>query len=310
MVLELASPTGLILRRDAIAAGYDDNCLGRMVRAGAIVRIRQGAYAVAAMWRDLDASGRSLLRSSAVMRQYDDHVALSHDSAALVWDGPQHGLDLERVHLTHFDGGGRTAAGVTHHQGGCRVGDISRADGHWITSPGRTVLDVATLRGVETGVVLGDSLVQRGLTTVSELRALARPMEFWPSTLTQRIVLDLIDGRSESVGETLIRLMCRNMRLPRPELQYEVWAPDGRLVGRCDFVWHDGRLLGEFDGQAKYHRYRREGETIEQAVMREKRREDTMRELTGYRMIRFIWADAYDEERTAARVAGMLSIAA
>jgi hypothetical protein len=313
MVLELLTPGGLLLRRDAIAAGYDDNYLARQVKAGILVRIRQGAYARASIWTPLDERGRHLLLSSAVMLQYDDRVALSHESAALAWDGPQHGLELDWVHLTHLDrytAGGRRSAGVAHHSGACGVGDISRRNEHWITSPGRTLLDVAALRGVEAGVVLGDDLVHRALTTVDELRQLALPMELWPSTLTLRLVLDLIDGRSESVGETLFRLLCRNMRLPRPELQWEVIAPNGRLVGRSDFAWPDRRLLGEFDGRAKYLRLRREGETVEDTVLREKRREDEMREITGYRMIRFVWADLFTPERTAARVRAQLARAA
>ena len=306
MVLELATSTGLILRRDAVDAGYDDNFLRRQVRAGQIVRIRQGAYAVASVWKELDERGRHLLRSSAVMLQYDEHIALSHDSAILAWGGPQHGLDLQDVHVTHFHGGGRRSAGVVHHEGVCRAGDVSRARGHWVTSPGRSVLDVAALRGVEAGVVVGDDLVHRGLTSVEELRMLALPMEFWPDTIRIRLVLDLIDGRAESVGETLIRLLCRNMHLPRPELQFPVIGPDGRLVGRSDFVWHHARLLGEFDGKVKYLRFRRPGETIEEAVLREKRREDAMREVSGYGVIRFTWADAHAQERTAARLDAQL----
>jgi hypothetical protein len=310
MVLELISPDGLLLRRDVIRCGYHDNHLAQLVKARHLVRIRQGAYALRTVWESLDPVGRNLLLSKAVMLQYGDDVALSHGSAALAWSGPHHGLDLERVHLTHFDGGGRRAAGVVHHEGSCSVGDISRLNGHWLTSPGRTVLDVATLHGVEAGVVLGDDFVHRGLTSVAELVQLAGPMEFWPSTIALRIVLDLIDGRSESVGETLFRLLCRNMRLPRPELQWEVFAPDGRLVGRSDFVWHDGMLMGEFDGRVKYHRFRRPGESIEDAVLREKRREDELRELTGYRMIRLVWADLFDAARTAARVRAQLRVAA
>jgi hypothetical protein len=244
------------------------------------------------------------------MLQYDDGVALSHGSAALVWDGPDHGLDLANVHLTHFGGGGRRGAGVVHHRGVCHVGDVSRRDGHWITSPGRTVLDVATLHGVETGVVVGDDFVHRRLTTVPQLRQLATAREFWPSTLALRIVLDLIDGRSESVGESLLRLLFRRLGLPRPELQHEVFGPDGVLIGRSDFWWPDHELLGEFDGKVKYLRHRRPGETVEEAVLREKRREDRMREATGCRMIRFAWADLYQQERTDARLRALMRSAA
>jgi hypothetical protein len=307
MVLELISPDGLVLRRVVIRCGYRDRHLAQLVKGGHLVRIRQGAYALTSIWERLDARGRQLLLSKAVMLQYDDGVALSHASAAQLWGGPGYGLDLARVHLTHFDGGGRRSAGLVHHAGECRVDDISRMNGHWLTSPARTVLDVTALHGVEAGVILGDDFVHRGLTTPDEIRRLAVPMEFWPSTLTQRIVLDLIDGASESVGETLFRLLCRTMNIARPELQWEVVARNGRLVGRSDFVWHFAKTMGEFDGRTKYLESRRPGETIEDAVLREKRREDEMRELTGYRMIRFVWADLFDPMRTAARLRAVLT---
>lgn len=310
MVRELISPDGLLLRREAVAAGYTDRYLSRQIRAGVLVRIRQGAYALASVWATLSPPDRQLLLAQAVMLQYDDGVALSHGSAALVWGGPAHGLDLENVHLTHFGGGGRQAAGVVHHRGACGVVDISRRRGHWITSPPRTVLDIATAHGVEAGVVAGDDFVHRKLTNGPELRHVASQMDFWPGTLTLRIVLDLIDGRSESVGETLFRLLCRRMHLPRPELQKEVIDPGGVFIGRSDFWWPEHGLLGEFDGKTKYLRYRREGESIEEAVLREKKREDRMREVTGWRMIRFVWADLYQPERTSLRLRAQLRAAA
>ncbi|MBZ5739306.1 type IV toxin-antitoxin system AbiEi family antitoxin domain-containing protein [Nocardioides mangrovi] len=310
MVLELITPDGLLLRRDAVEGGYDDNYLARQVKSGFIVRIRQGAYALASVWDIADARKRQWLLSMAAMLQYDDQVALSHDSAAVVWDGPDHGLDLSAAHLTHFDGSGRRSAKLVHHEGGILLDDISRRRGHWITSPGRTVLDVASIRGLETGVVVGDDFVHRGLATVEEMRILAERMDCWPNTLALRLVLDLIDGRSESVGETLVRLLCRNMRLPRPELQWEVRDRRGRLLGRVDFAWPQHQLLGEFDGKAKYLRLRRPGETIEQTVLREKKREDDIREASGCRMIRFTWPDIFRPERTADRLLAMFDAAA
>ena len=98
--------------------------------------------------------------------------------------------------------------------------------------------------------------------------------------------------------------------LPRPELQKEVFGPGGVLIGRSDFWWPEHALLGEFDGQVKYLRYRREGESIEEAVLREKKREDRMREVTGCRMIRFVWADLFHPERTSQRLRAQLRAAA
>jgi len=58
----------------------------------------------------------------------------------------------------------------------------------------------------------------------------------------------------------------------------------------------------EFDGREKYLRFRRDGETIADAVLREKRREERVRELTGWICVRITWADLADPRRVAARI--------
>jgi len=301
---------GLVLRRDAVAHGYNDNFLAREVKAKRLTRIRHGAYARTSVWQEVDTRGRHSLLTDAVVAQYDDGIAISHGSAVLRHGGPDYGLDLARVHLTHFDGGGRRVAGVVHHEGRCGVLDITRSRDHWLTSPARTVLDVAILYGLEVGVVVADDFIRRELTTTEELRQLSEAMKDWPGALILRLVVDLATGKSESVGESLGWLLFRNQRLPRPEQQFEVPHPDGRVAGRTDWAWPKHRLFGEFDGIGKYVRYLREGETVADAVMREKRREDMLRELTGWTFIRLVWGDLFRAEHTARRVVAAMARAA
>lgn len=310
MVFELMSPQGVLLRRDAVAFGYDDNYLARLCRDGSICRIRQGAYAAAATWARLDARARHVLLCEAVMRQYNETIMLSHDSAVLRHGGPDHRLDLSAVHVTHFNGGGRRSAGVVHHIGGCGVLDVTRTGGEWVTSPARTVLDVGALHGLEVGVVVADDFIRRKLTSHEELRQLYSRMNTWSGTLSLRLVIALATGRSESVGESLGWLLFRNQGVPRPVQQFEVFHPSGHLAGRTDWAWPEGRLLGEFDGLGKYLRSRRDAESITDCVMREKRREDLLRELTGWSFIRLVWADLFHPEHTAARVRAALAQAA
>ena len=130
---------GLLLRRTALELGLSDDWLGRMVRGRVLVRIRQGAYADADRWRRLDRVRRHLVLCRAVMLQYDDRVALSHASAHVARGGPDWGLRLETVNITNLFGrGDRTKAGVTHHRGAVRVGDVTRLGDHWATSPARS----------------------------------------------------------------------------------------------------------------------------------------------------------------------------
>jgi hypothetical protein len=303
MVTELTQPGGLLLRRDAISAGYTDKHLRRLVLAGRIERIRQGAYAHSDAWNSLDATGQHDLLSSAVMRQYDDDIALSHGSAVIRVGGPSYKLDLARVHITHL-------AGVAHHKGQCHVEDITRTDDHWMTSPSRTVIDVSLVYGFEVGVVVADDFLRRDLTTKAQLWRMYESMKDWPGALIVRMVIAFSDSRSESVGETLGRLLMRRLGLPTPELQYEVRRPDGSVAGRTDYAWPDHKVLGEFDGKVKYERFLRAGETAADAVWREKRREDELRELTGFAFFRLVWADLFKVEETARRLILLLPMAA
>jgi len=70
-----------------------------------------------------------------------------------------------------------------------------------------------------------------------------------------------------------------------PLLQQEVQV-QGR-VHYSDFEW-DRLVIGEFDGQGKYLNNRRPGERIADAVMREKERENALRDL-GFGVVRWDW---------------------
>ncbi len=308
MVIELIDSHGIVLRREALAAGYDDNALARFVKAGLLTRIRQGAYASTPIWNSLDKRGQHDTLCRAVLKQYDGTVALTHDSAVVRHDGPTHGLVLTDVHLLHLPGstGRRNVAGITHHKGSVRVLDISRKDDAWLTSPARTILDVGMTRGVEAGIVVADDFIRRGLTSKDELWPVYECVKDWPGALILRLVIDRCDGRAESVGETLGRELFRKHLLPMPIPQFEVFRPDGTLAGRTDWAWPERKLFGEFDGKVKYLRFRRQGETVTQAVLREKRREDELRELTDFSFIRLVWADLFCGEQTADRVRAKL----
>ena len=294
---------GILLRRDALAQGVDDNALRRALRAGYIVRIRQGVYVLSERWEVATAVERHTLLLASVRRLYDDTVAASHVSACIEQGGPTWGLDLSSVHVTSLDGTSeRNQAKVIHHRGVCRVGDLTRDDAGWITAPTRTALDTASLAPQEPAVAVLDWFLKSKMTTRDELEVAFAAMKHWPDTLALHRVLQLADGTAESVGETRTRLMLRGQRLPAPVAQMEIWHPSGLLAGRVDFAWPERRVMLEFDGMQKYHRLRREGESIEQMVMREKHREDLLRELTGWLMIRITWADLDRPRTTADRI--------
>lgn len=303
MLAHIADEAGIVLRRDVIALGVDDNFLYRAVRSGELHRLRQGAYVLTTSWLQASRVERHRLLSAAVMRQYGDDVALSHTSACVEQGGPDWGLDLRTVHLTNLLGvGERNAAKVVHHRGTCRVDDVTRSEGFWITSPTRTALDTASIATRQAAVCVLDWYLHQGMTDRDQLEAGFARMKDWPDTLPLHVILRVCDGRSESVGESRTRLLIIDHRLPMPIPQFEIFHPSGLLAGRVDFAWPEHRLILEFDGRQKYLALRRAGETIEEAVLREKAREDRLRELTGWMMIRLTWRDLEHPAATAARI--------
>jgi hypothetical protein len=89
--------------------------------------------------------------------------------------------------------------------------------------------------------------------------------------------------------------------LPQPVLQLDVHDVHGRKLGRSDYSWHGGRLLGEFDGKIKYGRLLKPGESPGDAVFKEKIREDALRD-NGSRVVRWVWAELAQPHRAVERI--------
>lgn len=308
--------TPVMLRRELVRGPYDDRAIARAVQRGELVKVRRGAYVAAAAHSGLDVAGRHGLRARAVVRQAKTTTALSHVSALPFWGCPTWGFDLGSVHLTRSDGrAGRREAGVAQHCGTVLEGDLTERSGVLTTSPARLALEVTMLGRTEAALCVVNDLLHRGLVTMDEIthRYLAavqhggqRGMRHWPHSLTTEHVLRLADGRLESVGESRGLHLLWQAGLPLPVPQWEIRDETGRVVARLDFAWPDLGVWMEFDGKVKYAEHLRPGEDVTAAVLREKRREQEVVELTGWRPIRADWADLAQPTALASRVRRLL----
>jgi hypothetical protein len=300
---------GAFLRREALALGFTDGTLGRALRTGAIVRVRQGAYTFADLWPTHEEE-RHLITVRAVLRQLGSRVAVTHQSAAVLHGFEAWGLPLDRVHVTRLDGGsGRREAGVDHHTGLVLPDDVVTVEGIHTVHPARAALETASQLDVERGLVVADAGMRQQLCTRDELQRQMTLMESWPNSLQLQLVARLADGRSGSVGESRTRYLFWAAGIPSPELQYAIYD-GGSLVGVVDFAWPEHRLLGEFDGKVKYTRLLQEGEQPGDVAFREKQREDRLRDVTGWKMVRITWPMLSRRGETAAYVRSKLSRAA
>jgi hypothetical protein len=282
--------TGVILTREALAAGLSEEDLRRLVTSRTWHRVRRGAYAQTIDWQRWTPEQRHLAAARAVLRAVDQPAVLSHVSAAVALGLPVWGADLREVHLVRpaTRQGARREGGVVHHA-------ASLPDEHWttaaglpVTTPTRTVLDVARAVGFESAVVTADAALHTGVTTRQSLLDLHAAMLDWPGSRAAGRAIAFADGRAESPGESRGRVFCHVHGLPEPLLQVDILDEAGRFVGRVDFLFERQRTIAEFDGRVKYRAG--DGGNPEDIVWREKQREDALRAL-GYEVVRFTWSD-------------------
>ena len=294
---------GLFLRREAVALGYTDRDLAKAVNAEMLARVRHGAYVEHAQWTHLSPMDRHIVRARAVLLSHPSIVALSHVSGALASGLRVWGADLSKVHVARASGGtARRTRDVVHHAGAWSEFAGTRRDGLSVLSPAACGLGLAATNSVEAGLVTLDSILHLGLATADELVETYEHLAPWPHARRLQITTRLAQAGSESVGESRLRYLCWRSGLPKPVLQYPVHDSSGILIGTTDFAWPEHRLLGEFDGKVKFGRYLRPGESPGDAAFREKIREDRLREATGWSMVRFVWANLSEPEKTAARL--------
>lgn len=183
-------------------------------------------------------------------------------------------------------------------------------DGPWLT--GRegarravpvapALLETAASGHVEGGVVAADAALSRGGCSVEDLRRLLDAAPPWSGRGRAAAMVRLVDPRSESVGESRLRLLMVGRGL---SLRSQVRVVDNRsVVARVDFLVGD-RVVVEFDGAVKYA-----GDASGRTLFDEKRREDRLREL-GFEVVRVTWSDLDHPERVLARIGAALSRAA
>ncbi len=305
----LADQRGFFTTADARERGYDDRAVAEQVRSGAWTRFRRGAFAFADQWATQDDEQRHLVRARAVLRSLGSRVALSHVSAALAHGVQVTGIDLGRVHVTRLDAAaGRVEGDVVHHEGHCLTDEVVEVDGMRAVPAVRAALEAGSRAHGGPCLAVLDSLLHQGLATHEELIARYATMQRWPFMRPLQISVRMADGRAASPGESLGRHLFWTGGLPAPQLQYPVHDDVGRLVGTSDWGWPDHALLGEFDGRVKYGRLVRPGQTPGEVVFAEKRREDEMREVTSFGMVRLVWQDYLRPRLTLQRVARQLGL--
>jgi hypothetical protein len=283
---------------ELLAKGLSADRIKALVRKGVLVRAGQGAYVRGALARKVEGSqaGEHALALAAVLVAGQITVVGSHQSAAII-----HGIDLlgrqsPGLTVTHRPGvgSGTGRPGVRVHRAALPENHVTTRGGVAVTSVARTVVDLARTSPFRSGVVAADSALHRQLTTKDELTAVLADCARWPGLARARQVVEFSDALSESVLESLARVVFGEQNIPPPELQQWVGGEDEGVIGRADFYWRRFATIGEADGAVKY------GDP--QRAIAQLRRDARLR-AAGFEVVHFTWDDIL---RTPGHVAASL----
>lgn len=279
MLRMAATHGGVVTTAAARALGWDKRALREAVRSGALHDLGRSLYAVPTPdLQTTEGKHKALCRGGLLL--YPDAV-LSRTSAVLAHELPVHGVDLSRVWLQRavtsevitqsFVIRPKTDATV------CST-DLGSA-----TTPALAIIQMTLDHGIVAGVVAADQALHTAKITSEELRRVAGTVSGWPHSARVTTMLSLMDGRSESVGESRLRIDLSVAGIPVIPQQV-VLDNEKCFVARVDFGVEGTNVLIEFDGLVKY----REGGA--NTLIAEKAREDRLRRL-GYVIVRVTWAE-------------------
>ncbi|MCK8669501.1 hypothetical protein M1M07_00025 [Rhodococcus sp. HM1] len=290
-----------IYRSDLLASGITPDELRQALRSGALTPVAPGAYLRRAEADALDDDARHRVRGRCVQHTLGWDAVLSHVTAALFHGADLWNPDLSRIHITRDRrSGGRRTDNLHVHPAPIAREEIFVVGAAAVTSPARTIVDLARSLPVDEAVIAGDSLLRRYPSALVGIPAALDGAALRAGVASARRVVDFLDGRSESAGESLGRLRLRSAGIPEPSLQRELFTPDGTFVARVDFFWEELGIVGEFDGMGKYGAG--DPESTAESVHREKLREDAIRGL-GFEVVRWTWAELFRFDVVADRFA-------
>ncbi|WP_324014474.1 hypothetical protein [Microbacterium sp. JZ37] len=263
--------------------GRDASVRALRRQVGQTVPMRRGLHVAADDWTRLAPYERYARRVSAAVSALRDPV-LCFESAAVRHALPVFGEPRD-IHLLHMGRGHSYRRGDVLAHTSMAEREIVRVDGVRMTSKLETAIDLARVLPLAFGVAVVDAALRSGLTS-DDLERRIRELPNRRGARLGRAALKAADARSESVLESVSRVVLELLGFESPEPQVE-FVVNGR-VRRVDAWWRSVRVIGEADGRAKYAQPTDSSTAL---VLREERRRENALQIAAGRVIRWEWSD-------------------
>lgn len=279
---------GLVTRAQLLRAGLSSRQVERRVAAARLRPVHRGVYQVGPL-------PQPWAREMAAVLACGANAYLSHRSAATPWGllpsdapAPVHVLVVGRDR-------GRRPGIIAHRVSRLERREVTRLDGIPVTTPARTLLDLAATASVrELEQAVAEAMARRLVSRSALLSAASRRAGCRGIGVLRRLLEDPVGPLlAWSEAEERFLALIRKAQLPDPEANACVAGH------RVDFVWRAERLVVEVDGLA-FHSSARSFE-------RDRRRDADIAAL-GFRVIRVTWSRiVHEPEALLVRLAQALA---
>ena len=283
------SQHGAFSRRQAIDCGATDTLIHRRKKAGRWRRVAPGVYVLAG-WE------RTFRQRVIVAVLQVPGSAASHECAALLQR--LDGVRTAPIEITVPRTSGAKPKGVTVHRSDDLLEeDVEVIDGIRTTTVTRTLVDLAAQISRNDLECAYESGVRRGATSLEAIEKLVervgRSGRRGVTRARALIKIAVRDGeRNGSELETRFFQILRELGLPLPTRQRQVFRPDGRFA-YADYAYDDEKVVFELQGY--------EGHSTKIQHRRDTER-NNMIALRGYTLFEFTWHHVMREPEMVKRV--------
>lgn len=301
LLARIAQQGGVLSRRDVVELGHHDQDLQSWLRAGLVIQASRGAYYLSPDrepgWAELTSFERAeeheRRRAAALLTVLPRPLVASHSTALLLHGIPRLLPDGAPT-VCHVMTTRRT---VTSRRKGVRVHAHVAGTQLYAGEPRRVsvadaIAQTGCLGGLHAAVAAADAALRAERVERATLEAALRRVSGQPGATGLVAAVELADSRSESPGESWLRLVCRAADIA---VTPQVSLGDERgPFARVDLLVDGTNVVLEFDGLGKYAR-------DPEALRKEKVREQRLHR-AGFVVVRVTWEDFRDIPALVARI--------
>jgi predicted transcriptional regulator of viral defense system len=282
---EALRSAGIVTRAEALSAGVSPARIDTALRNGTLVPVSRGVYLRTEVGRKVlgRPDGEHLISVAAALAIGGDGVAVSHQSAARLLGIELLGKPSNEVTITGPpDSGWHSRTGTHRYATVMPAEHVATSSGLPVTTPARTVVDLARTLDFRAGVVAADSALHQRLMSKAELWSVIARLPRRRGIARAAEVVRFADMNAESPLESIGRTGFRDCGLPPPELQVQL-GNTYEPIARVDFYWKQYRTAAEADGAMKYD--------VDPGRARRQLRRDVLLRTEGYEIVHFTWQD-------------------